>query len=294
MERFVSLGVLASGLHHEIKNPLTALSIHVQLLEKRLGDPASRMPVDELIRRAEETEMLAGSTALLDGFRDFASLHRVLHRAARRRPFDILEETVRLIGPQADQQHVEVILRRPEAGLPRVPLDSDKFKQAVLNLVINALEAMPGGGGARPAGPRRWAASSGSRSATPDRGSRPRSNGTCSSPTSPPRPEGPAWGWPSPRRSSASTGAGSISGRVPRARHSASPSPWSRPPAAGDEPRVSSASFRILARRGSTTSGGQISDPGSGSRSKMSPTRSRRRRMRPRPGPSSSACPISS
>jgi two-component system sensor histidine kinase HydH len=36
MERFLSLGTLASGLHHEIKNPLTALSIHVQLLEKRL------------------------------------------------------------------------------------------------------------------------------------------------------------------------------------------------------------------------------------------------------------------
>ena len=37
MERFASLGTLAAGLHHEIKDPLTALSIHVQLLEKRLG-----------------------------------------------------------------------------------------------------------------------------------------------------------------------------------------------------------------------------------------------------------------
>jgi two-component system sensor histidine kinase HydH len=53
---------------------------------------------------------------------------------------------VRLIDPQAAQQHVEVILRRNGAHPPRVPLDHDKFKQAVLNLVINALEAMPGGG----------------------------------------------------------------------------------------------------------------------------------------------------
>ena len=37
-------------------------------------------------------------------------------------------------------------LRRPTADLPRVPLDAEKFKQAVLNLVINALEAMPEGG----------------------------------------------------------------------------------------------------------------------------------------------------
>src|SRR6185312_7628266 len=41
MERFVSLGTLAAGLHHEIKNPLTALSIHIQLLEKRLRVPPS-------------------------------------------------------------------------------------------------------------------------------------------------------------------------------------------------------------------------------------------------------------
>jgi PAS domain S-box-containing protein len=143
MERFVSLGVLASGLHHEIKNPLTALSIHVQLLEKRLGDPASRKPVDELIG-VLKAEMLR-LNGVLDSFRDFASLQRLTMRPAD--VLDILEETVRLIGPQADQQHVEVTLRRPESGLPRVPLDSDKFKQAVLNLVINALEAMPSGGG---------------------------------------------------------------------------------------------------------------------------------------------------
>ena len=49
MERIISLGTLASGLHHEIKNPLTALSIHVQLLDKRLRDPEPRRPVDELI-----------------------------------------------------------------------------------------------------------------------------------------------------------------------------------------------------------------------------------------------------
>ncbi len=116
MERFVSLGVLASGLHHEIKNPLTALSIHVQLLEKRLRDPASRRPVDELIG-VLKTEMLR-LNGVLDSFRDFASLHRLTVRPAD--VLDILEETVRLIGPQADQQHVEVTLRRPGEALPRV------------------------------------------------------------------------------------------------------------------------------------------------------------------------------
>lgn len=142
MERFVSLGTLAAGLHHEIKNPLTALSIHVQLLEKRLADPHGRKPADELIGvlRSEILRL----NGVLDSFRDFASLQRLTTR-----PADIpsiLSETLLLIGPQAIEQRVDVDLRRPDAALPRVPLDVDKFKQAVLNLVLNALEAMPEGG----------------------------------------------------------------------------------------------------------------------------------------------------
>jgi PAS domain S-box-containing protein len=142
MERFMSLGNLASGLHHEIKNPLTALSIHVQLLEKRIADSSARRPVDELIG-VLKSEILR-LNGVLDSFRDFASVQRLTLR-----PTDvgeILAETVRLIGPQAAQQRVDVRLCVPEGPLPCVPLDHDKFKQAILNLVINALEAMPGGG----------------------------------------------------------------------------------------------------------------------------------------------------
>lgn len=142
MERFVSLGTLAAGLHHEIKNPLTALSIHVQLLEKRLGGPTPTKPVDELIGVVKsEIHRLNG---VLDSFRDFASLHRLALRPTD--VVELLEDTVRLIGPQAVQQRVAVALRRPGSALDRVPLDGDKFKQAVLNLVLNALEAMPDGG----------------------------------------------------------------------------------------------------------------------------------------------------
>jgi signal transduction histidine kinase len=142
MERFLSLGNLASGLHHEIKNPLTALSIHVQLMDKRLSDPTSRRPVDDLMG-VLKTEILR-LNGVLDSFRDFASLQRLTLRPAD--VAKIVEETAGLIGPQAELQHVEVTLRRPDAVLPPVLLDADKFKQAVLNLVINALEAMPGGG----------------------------------------------------------------------------------------------------------------------------------------------------
>ena len=142
MERFVSMGTLAAGLHHEIKNPLTALSIHVQLLEKRLGEPTPRTPVDELIGVVKsEIFRLNG---VLDSFRDFAGFRRLTVRPVD--VFDLLKDTVRLIGPQALQQNVVVLLQEPQSALPPIPMDGDKFKQAVLNLVLNALEAMPDGG----------------------------------------------------------------------------------------------------------------------------------------------------
>jgi signal transduction histidine kinase len=142
MERFLSLGTLASGLHHEIKNPLTALSIHVQLLEKRLRDPASRKPLEELIG-VVKSEVLR-LNGVLESFRDFASLQRLTLQ-----PADVevlLGDVARLIGPQAAQQRVEVVVQHHESGLPHVRLDVEKIKQAVLNLVINAIEAMPEGG----------------------------------------------------------------------------------------------------------------------------------------------------
>jgi two-component system, NtrC family, sensor histidine kinase HydH len=142
MERFLSLGTLASGLHHEIKNPLTALSIHVQLLEKRLRDPAPRKPVEELIG-VVKSEVLR-LNGVLESFRDFASLQRLCLQ--RTDVSMVLEEVSRLIGPQAAQQHVEITMSGAEAVLPRVMLDVEKIKQAILNLVINALEAMPEGG----------------------------------------------------------------------------------------------------------------------------------------------------
>ncbi len=171
MERFLSLATLASGLHHEIKNPLTALSIHIQLLEEKLAEgvacgggcvagdegrmgsanasssPATRhappvTPLDELVA-VLKTEVCR-LNGVLESFRSFANLQ---HLALE--PTDalgILENAVRLIRPQAAEQQVQITLLHPERELPPVSLDAEKFEQVVLNLIINALEAMPAGG----------------------------------------------------------------------------------------------------------------------------------------------------
>ena len=142
MERFISLGTLASGLHHEIKNPLTALSLHVQLLEEQLHHEPAEAAVDELLGVLKtEVHRLNG---VLESFRNFANLQRLALQPTD--ILEVLENVVRLVRPQATQQRVQLALLHPETDLPRIAIDQQKIEQALLNLLINALEAMPEGG----------------------------------------------------------------------------------------------------------------------------------------------------
>jgi signal transduction histidine kinase len=142
MERFLGLATLASGLHHEIKNPLTALSIHIQLLEESLASGQAGEAVDDLVG-VLKTEVCR-LNGVLESFRSFANLQNLTIQPTD--ALEVVENAIRLIRPQAAEQRVQISLLHPEKELPAVPLDADKFEQVVLNLLINALEAMPGGG----------------------------------------------------------------------------------------------------------------------------------------------------
>jgi PAS domain S-box-containing protein len=142
MERYLGLSTLASGLHHEIKNPLTALSIHVQLLEEALAAPDGAESIAEVVGVLKSE--VCRLNGVLENFRSFVHLQRLTLQPTD--PVGVVENAVRLVRPQAAEQGVRVTLLRPDTRLPAVPLDRDKFEQAVLNLVINALEAMPSGG----------------------------------------------------------------------------------------------------------------------------------------------------
>ncbi|MCE9604647.1 MAG: PAS domain-containing protein [Planctomycetia bacterium] len=142
MEGFLSMAMLAAGLHHEIKNPLTALSIHLQLLDESLSAGAGDSRVGEFVGVLKtEVYRLNG---VLERFRSFANLQQLVLQSSD--VLEIVANVIRLIEPQAAQQNVRMTLAKPERQLPVAQLDRDKIEQAVLNVVINALEAMPNGG----------------------------------------------------------------------------------------------------------------------------------------------------
>lgn len=140
MERYMGLGSMVASLHHEINNPLSALSLHLQLLDERLVQYA-----DDDVRETMQivrTE-IARITGALNGFREYASV-----TAISRGPTDlgkVVRQTVNLVSPHAELQEATISTRLPP-DLPLVEADAALLEQLLLNLVLNALEAMPQGG----------------------------------------------------------------------------------------------------------------------------------------------------
>ena len=142
MERYMGLGSLAAGLHHEIKNPLAALSLHVQLLEEQIqnGDASNEVAQMLGVIKTEVTRV----GGVLEGFRDFASIGKLNVVPVNFR--DLIQRQVDLILPQANQQSVRIDFRVAENVPEKVSADRVRLEQVLLNVLINALEAMPDGG----------------------------------------------------------------------------------------------------------------------------------------------------
>jgi signal transduction histidine kinase len=142
-ERLAELGTLTGGLAHELKNPLSTIQLNLQLLQEDLdpNNAAYKRIVNRLTLVHRETSRLRD---ILDDFLRFAGRMEV-----ERKPVDLnalLEELVDFFTPQAQLHRVQARWRpSPEALV--VPADAKLIKQAVLNLMINAVQAMADRGG---------------------------------------------------------------------------------------------------------------------------------------------------
>jgi len=137
-ERLASIGALASGIAHEIKNPLVAIKTFAELLPERFTEKDFREDFSQVVIR--EIARIDDLVARLRGLA--APAARPLPSLDLRSP---IEETLVLLRGQLEQKRVRV-RRLYERTLPQVAGDPAQLKQLFLNLFMNALEAMDAGG----------------------------------------------------------------------------------------------------------------------------------------------------
>jgi len=136
------VGLLASGLAHEIRNPLNAMNMNLQMLEEELQG----LPLDD----ADFAELLESTKSEIKRLERLVNNFLAYARPAppRFEPKDlngVVTEVIRFLGVDFKQSEVE--LRADlEPLLPTVEIDETQFKQALINLLVNARQVLDAGG----------------------------------------------------------------------------------------------------------------------------------------------------
>ncbi len=146
--KLAALSRLSAGIAHEVKNPLNATVIHLELLKQQLASPSSEPSTVN-----DHVSVIAAQMRRLDevvqGFLRFI------------RPEDLkleltsvtamVEAIHPIVSAEAERNGVQLVIDIP-SGLPDIRVDRGMLEQALLNIAINACQAMPGGGRLRLAG----------------------------------------------------------------------------------------------------------------------------------------------
>jgi signal transduction histidine kinase len=143
LAQYTEMARLAGALARATKNPLSTTRLNMELLAEDLEDfpsPVQRRAARRVDVMKRECQRLQD---LLEDFLNFAKVRRL-----NLQPTDLnaeIQDALDFFAPEADAADVEIV-RYLDPELPRVMLDGESFRSALLNLLLNAKQAMPDGG----------------------------------------------------------------------------------------------------------------------------------------------------
>jgi two-component system, NtrC family, sensor kinase len=136
--KLASLGEVASGIAHEIKNPLTGISCAIQVLQSELSeDDNKRTLIDEVLNQIKRLDRTVKDLLV---FAKPKPPYLVSSKI-----YDVIEKAMFLVNAEAKKQNI-IIETDIEKEIPTIRMDPDQIQQVLLNLMINAVQAMPEGG----------------------------------------------------------------------------------------------------------------------------------------------------
>lgn len=141
-EKLAALHTLSAGVAHELRNPLSAVDLNLQLLEDDLRDNNQLTTTTAQyvkVLNAESRRL----TAILDNFMKFARPGSVQFHECDVK--GVIAHIVSLLQHEADERHVRLQTTIADE-IPTIVGDETQISQALLNVVVNAFQAMPGGG----------------------------------------------------------------------------------------------------------------------------------------------------
>lgn len=141
--QYAEIAALAGGLAHEIKNPLSTIGMLLELMTEDLSD--AQAPRDRrLLTRVQTVQRECRHLEeILDAFLQFARLGEI--EATDSDLNEIVRDFIEFYQPQAREHGID-ISPHLASDLPRVRVDRSLFRQVLLNLALNAQQAMPEGG----------------------------------------------------------------------------------------------------------------------------------------------------